>query len=268
MKIFFWSDKAKWLNEAAEYGQQTLTESVLTSLRQDPPVGFWSDDLSWFPRPEAELELAGAFTGYYTHIQAYHACRPTNVSSYYRHGLVGQNPELVVADFRTIFADVDDDLLDRAIDAMSHRGDAEKGEIYFACSRDHLVDDCGHYLIQGSEYMMSLAARLCEYCPLDEDYRLRLRQIGIPTVFEANLPVNYIPELQLQALMKVIIAEWAYSHIPHEDHGEDEMCFVLHRDLEPEYISSHYHPSQIPDPHFRCQPFVNSFTQCEFCTTE
>ena len=267
MKIFDWSNKTKWLRDVAEYGQETLTEQILKALRRNPPDGFWSDDLSWFPQPKPELELADAFTRHYTHIRACHAARPIDVGSYYRRGLVGQNPQLIVSDFRTIFADVDNELLNRAIDAMSHRGDSEKGKIYFSCDRDQLVDECGHYLIQGSEYIMSLAARLSEYRSLDEDYRLRLRRFGIPTVFEVNIPVDYIPELQLQSLMKVITAEWAYSHIP-GDHCEDQMDFILHRNLEPEYIASHYHPSRIPDPHFQYRPYANLHTQCDYCIVQ
>lgn len=265
MKLFDWMDSDRWLADIPAYGERTLNNAVLTTLATSRPDGFWSDDLSWFPQNAADFELDRQFAGYYTHIRAYHACRPTDVGSYLQHGLLGQNRTLIESSFRSIFSDVDEALLDRAIDAMDSRGNHENGKIYFSCDPHELVEYCGHYLLQGSEYLMALAARLCEYDPGLEDYRLRLRRTGIPTVFEVGIPVEQIPVPQRHGLMKSIISAWAYHHLaPNEDAG-DSMGFVLHSDLGPRNILSHFHPASVPDPHFGRRPVKTETTRCNCC---
>lgn len=265
MKVFEWTNKAEWLAETANYALNVLSEAVLDTLGEGRIADFWSDDLSWFPVDEPEVALAEAFLNHYSHFRAFHACRPIDIGSYFRLGLLGQDPNVIVSDFRRIYSDIDSGLLARAIREMSDRGVSEEGKIYFLCDHQDLVEECGHYLIQGSEYLMSLAARLCEYCGSAEDYRLRLRRVGIPTVFNVRIPVHYIPRPQLLEIMKVIISEWAYWRLSRANGGGSGLAVILHRPLEPEYISAHFHSAQIPDPHSLHRPFINSSTSCEYC---
>ena len=124
-----------------------LNNAVLKTLATSRSDGFWSDDLSWFPQEAPEYELDSQFASYYTHIRVYHACRPTDVGSYLQHHLVGQSQALIESSFRSIFLDVDETLLERAIDAMDSRGSRENGRIYFSCDPHDLVEYCGHYLL-------------------------------------------------------------------------------------------------------------------------
>jgi len=266
VKIFEWTKRPEWLEETAHYARDILTDDILENLRERQIADFWSDDLSWFPISEPEVPLADAFLNHYAYVRAFHACRPVDIGSYFRSGLLGQNADVIASDFRRIYFDIDSNLLTRALDEMSDRGSSEEGKTYFHCDREQLIKECGHYLIQGSEYLMSLAACLCRYSGLAEDYRLRLRDAGIPTVFDVKIPVSYIPKPQLLAMMRVIISEWAYWRCSKTGGGENELALILHRNLEPKFISAHSHPARIPDPHSQYRPFVNSETSCEYCS--
>ncbi len=111
----------------------------------------------------------------------------------------------------------------------------------------YLLEECGHYLIQGSEYLMALAAHLGR-SPSGEDYHFRLRNYGIPTILEVDIPVALVPAAQHVEVAKMILSEWAqltarrYLHF-----GDMPPCYVMHQDVPADCVRGHYHPERIVD---------------------
>lgn len=133
------------------YASQVLTSDVRKHIENQRPK-CWSDDLAWLPNHE---ELLPAFSeklwSYYTHAKAFHGCRPENLATYFDHGLKGQDPERILKQFRTLYADLPPAVLDRAIKRMSGRGADERGSIWLSTDDREMVRDHGHYIISGSE---------------------------------------------------------------------------------------------------------------------
>lgn len=264
-RILDWRSRALWLREIPVYTYAILNANVADFLRDNPPDGCWSDDMSWLPEESIVDDFVDAFCNYYKGIKAFHGCRPAEMASYYRDGLVGQDGRHVEAAFRDLYVDVPGDLLQRSIDELRERGELEHGKVYFVCTEEELITQCGHYLIQGSEYMMSLAAALCRHRSIGEDFRMRLRNFGIPTIIEANIPFELIPNWNIREMAQVMISQWGTRLLNLEDEGEPRMCVVLNQDLPAKYIVKHSHPREIRDPHKAYSIYRPPITVCEWC---
>jgi hypothetical protein len=263
--ILDWSSRAQWLPELPAYTADILAPDVVDFLRDNPPDGCWSDDMSWLPDESLVDNFIDAFCNYYESVKAFHGCRPIEMASYYNDGLLGQDGRHVETTFRNLYADVPGDVLQRAIDGLRERGEQEHGKIYFVCTEEELVTQCGHYLIQGSEYLMSLAAALCRHHTTGEDFRMRLRDFGIPTIIEVNIPIELIPDWNLREMAQVMISAWGKQILNLEDDGEPRMYVILNQDLPAKYIVNHSHPREIRDPHVAYSTYRPPVTVCEWC---
>jgi hypothetical protein len=265
MKILDWRDKKKWTSDLNSYAKKILNKKLVNQLLDNDIKGCWADDMSWLPEQNIVKSFKKLFEKFYTHIKCFHGSRPINVSSYYENGLVGQNRDVIESQFRELFSDVDINLIEKCIEKLNNRGESEKGKIYFACNDNNLIEDSGHYLIQGSEYIMSLATCLVRQNNHNEDFRLRLREIGIPTIFEVDIPLEYIPGYQINELVQSIIAAWGNQHLFPDEYHDHEMGFVIYKDIEPSNIVDHWHPKRIKDPHSGHVWYYSEVTVCEMC---
>lgn len=261
-QLFDWNARDTWLSEVQEYARNLLTDRVHLRIARSKPE-CWSDDFNWLPIVDGERKFAIAFANYYSHIRAFHGCRPTNLQSYFRHGLRGQSAEIIEDHFRTIFADVPAAAVAQAVTEFRDRKHAERGRFWVVLDENELVEHCGHYLIQGSEYLMALAASLCELAP-PEDYRLRLRSDGTPTIFELHIPTSHLPEHEVAALSRLVLMTWGAHAAAHPLGIGHSPCLIVQRTLEPKYLVGHRHPKRIRDPHFGCD-FINERTECPHC---
>lgn len=264
-KVLDWRNRRSWLVSIRHYAGHVLTAELRQRLAQERPE-CWSDDLSWLPDSEYILpEFVGSLTGYYTHFKGFHGCRPSSVSSYYEHGLLGQNSDLLCDMFREIFSDVPQEDVESIITQFAARSNSERGATWLVGSDKFLIEQCGHYLIQGSEYLMALAAHLGR-SPSGEDYRFRLRQYGVPTILEVDVPVKLVPGVQQVEVAKTILSEWGQLAtrrlLPF---GDTPPCYVVRQDIPPECVRDHYHPARIIDPHKGHRPYANPFLTCDMC---
>lgn len=265
MQVLDWRSRANWLQKIHVYAATVLDADVVKFLRDTSPEDCWSDDMSWLPDERLVDDFTDALCDYYESVKAFHGCRPTEMTSYYSDGLVGQDGRYVESRFRELYADVPSAALQRAIDELRERGEMEHGKIHFVGTEEELITQCGHYLIQGSEYLMSLAAALCTHHATGEDFRMRLRNFGIPTIIEANIPIKLIPDWNMQEMAQVMISEWGKKLLNLEDDGEPRMCVILNQNLPAKYIVNHSHPKQIRDPHMAYSIYRSPSTVCEWC---
>jgi hypothetical protein len=83
-----------------------------------------------------------------------------------------------------------------------------EGVAHLSLDDKHLIEHCGHYLIDGSEYLMVVAAEL--RIMTGRDFFPSLRREGVPTVFECEVPVNMIADHGSMNLL-VIALHWKWK---------------------------------------------------------
>lgn len=202
-RILDWRARRGWLSSIKHYAGDLLPAELRAELQATRPE-CWSDNLTWLPdHDDIVPEFCERFIDYYTHIKGFHGCRPTSLISYYENGIFGQKKDHIHKIFREVFADQPVCDLDKAIEQFENRGWQESGKIWLLACDETLLRDCGHYLIQGSEYLMSLAAALCHGRSVGEDYRFRLRKLGIPIVLEVDIPIEFVPYAQLHSVIRM-----------------------------------------------------------------
>lgn len=264
-RILDWRNRRSWLGSIRFYAGDLLDPAVRRYLVRKRPE-CWSDDLSWLPdHEELVLDFCDALASYYSHAKAFHGCRPENTRSYYEHGLQGQQPDRIQARFRELFHDVAPYQLQNAIDELDSRSSSEKGKIWLTGDDRRMLDDFGHYSINGSEYLMSLAARLTRFDRYGEDYRWRLRDIGVPTVLEVDIPFALIRPRQRVEVANMILSAWG-QNVTGKHLGRDSPpSYVIHENIPAECIKDHYHPERIRDVHREPGMYVSNVTRCEMC---
>lgn len=123
------------------------------------------------------------------------------------------------------------------------------GTFYFSLDERFLVQECGHYLIYGSEYICAIAAGLQGTKGADYDYQQHLRRNGRPTVFVCHLPIDRITLSDRKVLVAALVDEIASD--PSFKRSRSSLCdfsFFLKSKLEPHRILEHRYPRTIPDP--------------------
>jgi len=264
-RVLDWRNRRAWLTAIPRYATQVLTPAVRNHVEAQRPE-CWSDDLRWLPNHEEVLQaFSEKLWSYYSHAKAFHGCRPENLRSYFEEGLQGQDPERILQKFRRLYADVPPHALNKAIDVMHGRRADERGSIWLSTDDKQMIRDHGHYIISGSEYLLALAAHIDVGDPWAEDYRLRPREVGIPTILEVDIPVELIPARERLAGAKVILSHWGQRRSRKLLGSSSSPGYRLSCDLPPSSIKAHYHPARVTDFHTHFGLYVNEKLECDMC---
>jgi hypothetical protein len=186
------------------------------------------------------------------------------LSSYYEHGLQGQNADQLVLQFQSMFPQVPASDLNAAIASLGDRSTRERGAIWLVGDDREMVEQYGHYIIQGSEYLMALAAHL-GFSPRGEDYRFLLRERGIPTVLEVDIPIEMVQWRDIEEVAKTLLSVWGQEVTKRRVGGSPSPCYVIRRTIDPRYIRNHTHPGRILDPHQGYIQYRNPQQTCDMC---
>ncbi len=264
-KVLDWRNRRAWLQHVRWYAKPLLTPKLVAALERRKPQ-CWSDVMDWLAGHEEVVpDFCDRMSSYYTHLKAFHGCRPESLSTYYEQGLQGQDANSIILKLKKLFADVPLAELDKAIEKMQHRESSEKGKTWLSGDDREMVRGHGHYIISGSEYLLALAAKLGTGQGGEEDYRLRLRTIGIPTVLEVDIPIDLVPPAQKLEVAKMILSEWGQLRTKRPLDMSSSPCYVVRSDIPAECIKAHYHPARIHDFHHYITTYVNNTQRCECC---
>lgn len=125
--------------------------------------------------------------GDYTHIRAYHSCRPKSVQAYMDYGLRIMPRSELERSFREAYNDFPEKELARAI--REHPLDLAR--IDFCLDKKHMREmAAGHYGKYGSETIKELAVRLLKDGDTTQIERLANR--GSPTMFTVEIPITQL----------------------------------------------------------------------------
>ncbi|WP_313559374.1 hypothetical protein [Ruminiclostridium cellobioparum] len=100
--------------------------------------------------------------------------------------------------------------------------------VWLTYSKTELIEECGHYIIYGSEFICGMAAEL--FC------QSNLKLIGIPTIFYCDIPLENVPESYLDEIGQMLIDK------------SSEGGFRVIDKIRPEEIVDCIHPMKIHDP--------------------
>jgi hypothetical protein len=193
-------------------------------------------------------------------VRTYHGCRTEDAGTYFRNGLLVHNLERLKAQAAAIIA-AHEELhymklqLDRAIAEVNN--ELNHGGAYVVVSDEALLDDSAHYLINGSEWIMSL---------FDDFGRSVLKRIGAPTLIEIDLPLSIAHSSDRRAFAEDMLQEWTRVARNGQEWIAPINCsFWLIRDVPPECIVGHSHPALMKDPHDGMRVYRSPVTSCRHC---
>lgn len=252
--IFHLKEVDKWSELFRNVSSEIFSDDVCARLQADPPDDLFRDNLSWFACYNKQEEdniiliLLAAFKKCFTHIIGYHTCCPKNLDDYLTKGLLVHNETMIrkeAIDFfsSSTFPELSLQKIEAACDYIFKF--SSEGQLYFALNDKFLIDNCGHYLLYGSETIVGIAVNLSRN---GIDYRLSRRLIGKPTVFQCRIPIDDIQSWTLEELVRsvaVIVVEELLGRTMSID---IDFGFDIKVPLAHDNILEVKHPCKIRDP--------------------
>lgn len=206
---------------------------------------------------------------YYTHIRLFHACKPTDIESYYINGIQPLDIEHIRNKAHDIFRsndfpEIKDEDIEEAIQQI--QAITPEGIIYLALGKRDLVQSCGHYLIYGSEFILGMANELRN--KYGNDYSKILKTKGIPTVFSCDIPIDIISKFYLDDLNQRAKNILTIEDLKYDDAPLIDFSVPIGQVIYPSYIVSHYHPKRIKDPLNHNEIYIPDSNTCSRCSKE
>ncbi|MDT8868275.1 hypothetical protein [Vibrio fluvialis] len=234
------------IKSVVDFVDEQLGKSTIEWLKKQELEGCYSDDLSWLPDSFNFTRFTEQLITKTTGVKVFHACRPESVNNYYQQGFISCKSILLRKKYELIFSDVEESIRNEIFDSVySYRAD-ENEKTYFQCDTERMLNGgSGHYLIYGSELLLCAARALQE--ELNVPFVERLKTIGIPTIFELNLPYNSIPAHQIKSLASTLLETWGKWHLFPEEIRTIEFVIITRGKVDPNCIVTHYHPNKILD---------------------
>lgn len=196
------------------------------------------------PRRQVIARVIKELTSSFTHVFTYHACRPTDISSYYSKGILPLSLAKAQKQFREMFRQyASEEAIETAIAEAST--ETRDGVVHVVLDDRIFTEDCGHYLIYGGEYQNCLAINLPG---ASENTRDLLKKSGRATVFVCLLPFSKLKK-DLKHLVPLLLAD----HFFRVAHGRKDVDIIdytlfMKRKIAPHIIVKHYSPVRIRDP--------------------
>lgn len=168
----------------------------------------------------------------YTHLRAFHACRPIKLSDYLDNGILPISYESALQDVRDrVVCDYvsEEDAILKFQEEWSEFEDIHK-RVWLQMNKDLLLDTTSHYLIYGSEFINALAMQL--------GCRDKLKQIGIPTIFFCDIPVEDIVPMTLRDIQNVFNSGDTY-----------DISFAVDKVLSQDIVDYEHPTKRLVDPY-------------------
>jgi hypothetical protein len=262
-----WTDLATWYPRLTTLLNSLLEPGAIDRLARAETSGFYDDDPDWF-----ELvvdEFAGSEDWLVDlvveqllawKLRVFHGTRVSDAGSFMRDGIRLHDRASLEAEVRAA-VEAREDLrcraatLDRRFEETAHLID--HGRCYVVVDERVLVEQCGHYLLGGSEFIQGIIG--------PEGAQAAFEQCT-PTVIEVDLPLGRVRESQLRQLASKLVGEWA--KILRRGRKEPrylDFTFVLREPVPAEWVVGHFHPPVVNDPHRMRAPVRILRTTCAAC---
>jgi hypothetical protein len=266
-RVIVWKESATWRPALAGWLEPAFRADALKRLKPGVFRDLCWDDTDWLDVLDRCLkrsiesvtdDLAAALLP--GAIRTYHGCRTEDAGSYFRDGLLVHRKDALRTRALAIISehpelDYMKGTLDQRIAEIDNRLDEGRG--YVVVSDKSLLEFGGHYLIHGSEWIMSL---------FDEHARRFLRGIGVPTLIEIDLPFSKTADSDRRAFAEDILMEWTRLACNGEEWiAPINLTFFLFQDVPAKYVVGHSHPATVRNPHDPRRLYRSPTTTCKHC---
>jgi len=174
----------------------------------------------------------------YTHLRAYHACRLLDIETYKKEGIVPLVEQSAIEYAIKTLSDerlTEDRVRKKAEEIWIGYG-SNIHRVWLALEQSELLEEAGHYLIYGSEFLNAVAGHLL--C------RNKLKEIGRPTIIVCDVPLNKISDTWTNGLEQAIKDE------------ETSSCSIAVDCVAPEDIVDFIYPTgYVVDPILGCTKY-------------
>ena len=188
------------------------------------------------------------FLDTYSHVRAYHACRPANPSDYYKNGICPLSHEKLLTDFMPFIEKIIGFPvpLEKVELVREKIGSIHEKRVFLALDKDTLIERAGHYAIYGSEFIHAMAVHLGENgLPITREH---LKLMGTPTIFTVVFPIDKASDRAIRELV-ININNAIYKK---DIATQVDFTFEFSTAIDADCIMAHEHPKRIKDAHNRC----------------
>lgn len=253
-------DPDQWFSELPEVCAEIFSGEVVARLIARRPEYFDFDDLQWLNDAIAdalgqtvesdELFLEAICRGYRS-IRGYHGTRCAITSRYRQNGLIVLPPGAAIEKARKFFCSGRFPEITEAAFAVAagRKHHIQPPKVWFTAGRRHLIKDCGHYLLYGSEQVIAIAVGITTNTRYD--YRQALKLVGRPTLIVCDIPIGQIPREFLKSYTNKVLASWFEEAVTGARSFDYTGGFPATGNVGPECIISIEHPPSetINDPY-------------------
>lgn len=194
----------------------------------------------------------------YDFLRCFHGCRPIDINLYYRFGFLPSDIKKTADNFDAFVKSINyRHPYDVSHILSSYSGSVDK-LIYFILDDEDFLDSAPHYIIYGSELMLSLAQNV------DERLKYYLRTVGIPTIFQCDIPLQIIEEHELILIYdRIRQAKGTFEQKKYQVFSN--YSIVVPSKLDGCYITAHSHPTDVIYDFHAQEKYQNKLATCAVC---
>ena len=248
-----------WRDELWMLLSDLVDYEVKAAFLDRPPEYVVGDDLTWLDNiiwsvrgreVDSKSFLGRQLRRRYDALRAVHGTRTADLARFYSEGLRPLDPGFAQEQARQIFLggaypELTEADLARAITTVG--SDLREGRVFFEANEDMLINQAGHYMLYGSEYLVAIAAHLGGF----RDYRQVLKTRGNPTLFICDVPLRLVRESTLLEFAGTALEMMFQELLGGPAFEPDRMRgagFCIREPLPASQIVGHYHPTVTRDP--------------------
>lgn len=166
----------------------------------------------------------------FSFLKAYHGCKIYENGNQLKEGLIPLNKNYLIKQARYILKQnnikFEEKILEKVLKTC-------EGKIYFCLTSTELLKYANHYLIYGSESVFEVLSKLISN---EEELKRILRNVGIPTYLECDIPIELINDSVIEDIETLI-----------KNNYDDLECFgfSIKKPLLSKYIKKANYPQKL-----------------------
>ena len=249
MSVFDWENFYDWRRDviyiiANMWGEKALVVSDDLA----PLIGTqeWLTDLLGKARGDPIAEISSEISKRWQSIKVYHACCPEQTKSYYQYGIKRKTIrelEKYALEFYSEFHKTKN--VENIVGSMRKLYTQLDEKVFVSIDRKHIKKYCAHYLLYGSEFILLYGILLGTQFDCQDEILMYIKQnVGMPTIFQCNLPIAILPEDVLYELSAILLAE-TYRWLRDNRYSPPSrrFGFGIRKTISPAWILEHEHPT-------------------------
>lgn len=262
-----WTNLTTWHPWLTSILRDLLQPFAVDRLRTGEATYLHDDDSE--PLDLVVSEFVGSEEGFFefidqalehSRLRTFHGTRTADARSFVDEGIRLHDRAQLEAHVRSLVAQND------ALRAWAGRLDAEfarsahlvdHGRCFVVVDERVLIEECGHYLLGGSEFVQGILGPYAAQAVLGD---------SAPTVIEVDLPLTRVRPSQLREFSRTLIGEWAkVLRRSYSTPSRLDFSFCLREAVPSSWIVGHFHPLVVNDPHDGRRPVSTRQTTCAAC---